>query len=164
MVGEGGRYSLFRGLMLLVGGLLMSGCTALVPAGSVISPLLGPAPPLQVTENTGVNLSRDNFVLVKTNVLGRSKGFSLLGFITIWPATLTEAMNRMYASAQMRPGEPQTLAHFSVERSGSYWFLYGIPRVEVRADVVQFIPEVKTRDQVKPEPAPTQPPDGNRLR
>ena len=161
MVSEGSRSSLFRGLMLLAGCWLMSGCAALVPAGSVISPLLGPAPPLQVTENTGVSLGRDNFVLVKTNVLGRSKGFSLLGFITIWPATLTQAMNRMYASAQMRPGEPQTLAHFSVERTGSYWILYGIPRVEVRADVVQFVPEVKTPEREKPKPAPTQPPDGS---
>lgn len=161
MASEASRSSIFRGLMLLAGCLMMSGCAALVPAGSVISPLLGPAPPLQVTENTSVSLGRDNFVLVKTNVVGRSRGFSLLGFITIWPATLTKAMNRMYASAQMRPGESQTLAHFAVERTGSYWILYGIPRVEVRADVVQFVPEVKTPKREKPKPAPTQPPDGS---
>jgi len=53
------------------------------------------------------------------------------------------------------------LAHFSVERTGSYWILYGIPRVEVRADVVQFVPEVKTPEREKPKPAPTQPPDGS---
>jgi len=93
-------------------------------------------------------------VLVKTNVLGKSKGFSLLGLITIYPATLTKAMNRMYSAAQMTPGQPQTLAHLIIEQSSSYWILFGIPQVQVRADIVQFSPEVK---HVEPEPVP-QPP------
>jgi hypothetical protein len=148
---------MFRNLIILAGCLLMSGCAGLVPAGSVISPLLGPPPPLQVTEQTTVKLARDNFMLVKTNVLGRSKGFSLLGLITICPATMTTALNRMYAAAQMRPGEPQTAAHLTVERSSSYWVLFGIPKVEVRADIVQFVPKAKTSERENPNPTSTQP-------
>jgi hypothetical protein len=152
-----------RGLILLVGCLLISGCAALAPAGSSVSPLLGPSPPMQITQQTSVKLARDNFVLVKTNVLGRSKGFSLLGLITICPATMTEAMTRMYAAAQMRPGKPQTVAHLTVERSSSYWVLFGIPNVDVRADIVQFIPKAKTSERVKPSRAPTPPPGKGRL-
>jgi hypothetical protein len=145
MPGGGSKCAVFGGLMLLAGGLLMSGCAALLPAGSMVGPLLGATPPLQVTDLTNVKLARDNFVLVKANVVGRSKGFSLLGFITICPATVTTAMNRLYAAAQMRPGEPQTMAHLTVERSSSYWVLFGIPQVEVRADVVKFIPKAKNK-------------------
>lgn len=145
MSGAGRRYSVFGGLMLLAGCLLMSGCAALVPAGSVVGPLLGATPALQATEQTNVKLARDNFVLVKSNVVGRSKGFSLLGLVTICPATATEAMTRLYAAADMRPGEPKTVAHLTVERSSSYWVLFGIPQVEVHADVVQFIPKAKNK-------------------
>ena len=93
--------------MLLAGGLLMSGCAALLPAGSMVGPLLGVTPPLQVTEQTNIKLARDNFVLVKTNVVGRSKGFSLLGFITICPATMTTAMNRLHAAAKCAQARPK---------------------------------------------------------
>ena len=118
---------------------------------------------MQITEQTGVKLARDNFVLVKTNVLGWSKGFSLLGLITICPATMTEAMSRMYAAAQMCPGKPQTVAHLTVERSSSYWVLFGIPKVEVRADIVQFVPKAKPRERLKPSRAPTPSPGKGRL-
>jgi hypothetical protein len=117
-----------------------------------------------VHQQTGVSLTQDNFVLVKTNVFGVSKGFSLLGFITICPATLSKAMDRMYASAQMRPGEPQTVANLIVERSGSFWILFGIPKVEVHADVVEFRPAVGASQRVKPEPPPAKPPEQSQSR
>ena len=107
---------MFRGLIFLVLCLLMNGCAALVPASSSVGSLLGGRPPLEIHEQTSVNLAQDNFVLVKTNAFGLSKGFSLLGFITICPATLTKAMDRMYASAQMHLGEPQAVANLIVEQ------------------------------------------------
>lgn len=148
-----------RGLVILALCLLASGCAGLAPAGSVLSPLQGGSVPLQVHEQTSVNLSQDNFVLVKTNVFGQSKGFSLLGFITICPATLTKAMNRMYASAEMRPGKPQTVAHLIVEHSSSYWILFGIPRTEVHADIVEFRTAAAASDRLMPKAAPGKPPD-----
>lgn len=129
----------------------MSGCTALAPVGPVTGSLLSGAPPQLVHQQTSVNLTQDNFVLVKTNVFGVSKGFSLLGFITICPATLSRAMDRMYASAQMRPGEPQAVANLVVERSGSFWILFGIPKVEVHADIVEFRPPVAASEGAKPK-------------
>lgn len=134
-----------KGILLVVPCALLSGCAAVAPLGSLIStPQSGP-PPLQVHEETTVSLARDNFSLMKTNVLGQSEGFSLLGIITIVPPTLTKAMNRMYASAEMEPGQPETVAHLVIEQTSSYWILFGIPKIEVRADIVEFKPEVKTK-------------------
>jgi Family of unknown function (DUF6567) len=148
-----------RIVILFVLGLLMSGCAALTPVNSSFGSLLGGHPPTEVHEQTSVNLAQGNFVLVKTNVVGRSKGFSLLGFITIYPATLTTAMSRMYAAAQMHPGEPQSVANLIVEHSGSFWILFGIPKVEVHADIVEFRPVVATSERVKPKRARSKPPD-----
>lgn len=123
-------------------GFLLSGCAALAPFSGLLSGVHGSAPAQEVHEQTDIKLAGDNFDTIKTNVVGTSKGFSLLGFITLYPATLTKAMNRMYGAAEMEPGRPQTTAHLIIEHSSSYWILFGIPKVEVRADVVQFKAEV----------------------
>ena len=137
-----------RIILCLAGASLLSGCAAITPFSSLVIAPTGP-PPLQVHEETSVKLARDNFLLIKTNVLGRSRGFSLLGILTIYPATLTKAMSRLYAGAQMHPGQPQTVAHLVIEQTGSYWILFGIPEVDVRADIVEFKPEA--RPSVTPE-------------
>jgi hypothetical protein len=85
-------------------------------------------------------LEQANFVEVKTNVVGQSKGFSLLGIITLVPARFGTAMDRLYAEAAMQPGRPQTLANLVTERSSTFLILYSIPRVSIRADVVEFVP------------------------
>jgi hypothetical protein len=142
---------------------LLTGCAAIAPISSLISSPSSGTPPLQVHEQTSVKLARDNFVLVRTNVVGRSRGFSLLGLITIYPATLSKAMNRLYAAAQMREGHPQTVAHLVIEQTSSYWILFGIPEVDARADIVEFIPSVKTQPRPSaPESPPPKPPDANR--
>ena len=140
---------MIRILLLLVLGSFMSGCAALAPLSAISHPP-GAAPAVQVHEQTSVNLARNNFTLVKTNVWGQSRGFSLLGFITIYPATLTKAMDRMYGAAAMQPGKPQTVAHLVVEQSSSYWILFAIPKIEARADIVEFNPEVKRAEIEKP--------------
>ena len=128
-----------RCILLLPMCWFLSGCASLVPFSSLLSTPTGP-PPLQVHEETSVKLAEDNFLLVKTNVLGRSHGFSLLGLITIVPATLTKAMNHLYAEAQMISGRPQTVSHLVIEQTSSYYILFGIPEVNVRADIVEFKP------------------------
>ena len=140
-------------VLLLVPCLLLTGCAALAPFGSLLSGPSGGPPPLQVHEQTSVELKEGNFALIKTNVMGQSKGFSLLGFITIYPATLTKAMSRLYAAAQMSQGDPQTVAHLIIEQTSSYYILFGIPRVDVRADIVEFKPELD-----RPRPPPRRPP------
>jgi hypothetical protein len=48
-------------------------------------------------------------------------------------------MDRLYGHAEVRPGAAQTLANVVVERSSTYLILYSIPRVSIRADVVEFV-------------------------
>ena len=50
-------------------------------------------------------------------------------------------MNRLYGAAEMHPGEPQTVAHLVIEQTSSYYILFGVPEVDVRADIVQFKPQ-----------------------
>ena len=123
-------------------------------AGLISSPLSSSAPGPQVHEETRVNLLRDNFVLVRTNVIGQSRGFSLFGLLTISPATLMKAIQRMYGQAHMSPGEPQTVTHLIIEQSSSFWLLFSIPKVQVCADIVQFRPGAQAPDGAKARPPP----------
>jgi len=126
----------------------LCGCASAVPAVSSGAGLIGQHPASAHTQ-TSVNLSQGNFVLVKTNVVGQSKGFSLLGFIPIYPARLTTAMDRLYANAEIQPGQSESLAHLITEHSSSYWILFSLPEVTARADVIQFIPKTESGDGAK---------------
>src|SRR5689334_12826432 len=108
-----GKY-FFRAIARLGPLLLLNGCAAVAPFTSLLT---GGAPTggVEVHTQTSVRLEAGNFVTVRTNVVGRSKGFALLGFITLKPATLDTALNQLYANAGADEGRPQTLAHLIVE-------------------------------------------------
>jgi len=89
---------------------------------------------------TEVKLTEGNFMTVKTNVVGEARGFSLFGFITMVPARFQTAMDQVYAKAEVKTGKPQVLGNVIMEKTSSYWILFSIPRVSVRADVVEFVP------------------------
>ena len=118
---------------------LLGGCAALpfLPASSALLPT--GAANADFHSGTAVRLEQANFATVKTNVTGQTKGFALLGLITIVPARFSTAMDRLYAHAEVRPGVAQTLANVVVERSSTYLILYSVPRVSIRADVVEFV-------------------------
>jgi hypothetical protein len=78
--------------------------------------------------------------VVKTNVVGQARGFALLGFITMVPARFQTAMDRLYTKAEMQSGQAQTLGNIIMEKSSAYWILFSIPRISVRADLVEFTP------------------------
>ena len=128
--------------------LLLGGCAALAPLAVPLLPNGSASGEFHTA--TTVKLEQANFATVKTNVVGQCKGFALLGIITIVPARLSTAMDRLYAQAQMQPGRPQTLANLVVERSSTFLILYSIPRVSIRADVVEFVPP----STAGPSPAP----------
>lgn len=134
--------------------IFMAGMTSLVGGCAALAPLAVPLLPngsanAEFHNATTVKLEQANFVTVKTNVVGQCKGFSLLGIITLVPARYSTAMDRMYAQAEMRQGQAQTLANMVVERSTTFLILYSIPRVSIRADVVEFVPS----SPVGPSPA-----------
>ncbi len=95
---------------------------------------------LEIHSGTEVRLQNANFIVTKTNVLGQSKGFSLLGVLTIVPAKFTTAASRLYTQAEMQQGRPQTLANMVMEKDSLYLVLFSIPRTAIRADVIEFIP------------------------
>ena len=119
---------------------LASGCAGIAASqftGFLNSPN---ATSLEIHNQTEVKLTESNFVTVKTNVIGQCDGFALLGVVTIVPAKFTRAMDRLYHKAEIPLGRPQTLADVIVEKTSSYWILFSIPKISVRADVVEFTP------------------------
>ena len=95
---------------------------------------------LEIHNQTEVKLTEGNFVTVKTNVVGQAQGFSLLGFISLVPARFQTAMDRLYTKAEVKTGKPQVLGNVVMEKTSANWILFSIPRVSVRADVVEFVP------------------------
>jgi hypothetical protein len=121
---------------------LVDGCAAMAPLGSAVSSV-NPAGTVGVFNTTEVLLQQKNFVIVKSNVIGQSKGFSLLGFITIVPAEFNKAMSRLNAQADLKPGTPRTLMNLALENESSYFILFSRPRTTIRADVIEFTPSTQ---------------------
>src|SRR5512146_1043391 len=98
--------------------LLCAGCAGV--AASQVPSTLGTLNPntstLEIHNQTELKLSEGNFSVMRTNVVGQSRGFSLLGFITLVPARFQTAMDRLYGKAQMQAGRPQTLGNLVMEK------------------------------------------------
>jgi hypothetical protein len=90
------------------------------------------------TSATQVDLSRKNFHIVKANAIGSSSGFELFGFIPFSAPTYTRAMADLYEKAGVTEGKAQTLTNVTQERSSLYLLLFSIPKLTVRADVIEF--------------------------
>jgi hypothetical protein len=142
----------FRLAALLGLAALGSGCAgmAAAPISSATS-LLSPAGAVEIHNQTVVRLDQDNFVVVKTNAAGKCRGFSLLGIIAMAPAKFSTALDRCYAHAAIESGKPQTLVNVVMERNTTYWILFSVPEVSVRADVVEFVP-AESPDEESMEP------------
>ena len=88
---------------------------------------------------TGVQLSGNNYKLLKAGARGQSSGFRLLGIIPFASPNYADAKEALYESV----GEPLTgrsvaLANQTEDRSSLYLILFSIPRVTITADVVEF--------------------------
>jgi len=131
---------------------LCGGCAS-GSALSVASLMGSPnASALEIHNNTDVRLQEKNFLVIRTNVMGQSSGFSLLGVLTIVPAKFTKAMSRLYVQAEMQPGRPQTLVNLVMEKEATYFILFSLPRTAIRADVIEFIPATPMDLQPRPPP------------
>jgi hypothetical protein len=103
-----------------------------------------------VLSSTHVTLMENNFRIVQTNVIGKSRGFKLLGLITIKPSSHTRAMSELYGKARVEPGRPQALANVVRENSSTFLILFSLPKVTIRADLIEFT----ERNAELPHPAP----------
>lgn len=138
-------------LLALFGLALAGGCSsvATLPLASVMGSPNASA--LEIRSGTEVRLQEANFIVTKTNVVGQSKGFSLLGILTIVPAKYTTAASRLYKQAEMQQGRSQTLANMVMEKDSTYLILFSIPRTAIRADVIEFIPPATNTSPRPPE-------------
>ena len=85
--------------------MLLTGCAG-VATTSFLSSLPGVSSQ-DIHNQTDVKLSKGNFVLIKTNVVGQSGGFALLGIITIVPAEFNTAFSRLYSRPAWSPENPK---------------------------------------------------------
>jgi len=91
--------------------------------------------------STSVDLAKSNYRIIKSNAIGESSGFSLLGFIPLVPPTYTDAMSDLYGKAGISEGKAQALVNVTQERSMLYLILFSIPKLTVRADIIEFLEE-----------------------
>jgi hypothetical protein len=117
---------------------VLTGCAAALPALPALSGLFSAPVGPQVLTTTTVNLSRQNFKIVKANAIGSSVGFSFLGLITLASPVYDEAISRLYQYAGVAEGKPQALVNVVHERSSNYFILFALPKITVRADVIEF--------------------------
>jgi hypothetical protein len=124
-------------------GLVSLPLTALAQLPVPISPdwLKGSEKTSGILNNTHVTLTGNNYVMVQTNVVARSRGFKILGLITLRSASYTEAMSRLYAKAQVKEGQPQAIANVVHESGGLNLILFQIPKIRIRADLIEFTDE-----------------------
>jgi hypothetical protein len=89
--------------------------------------------------STTVNLTGQNYKLIKGGARGESRGFRLLGVIPFASPTHASAKAHLYESV----GEPLTgkaiaLMNETEDRSLLYVILFSIPKLTVTADVIEF--------------------------
>ena len=95
---------------------------------------------LPVGSETRTDLSKNNYRVLKANVRGTDKGFWLLGFIPFVSPNYADAMKSLHEKVDME-GKPAALANVSKDRSYLYLILFGIPKITVTADVIEFTEE-----------------------
>lgn len=115
-------------------------------AGFVVSVLVGCTSMGVMPHGTGTttDLTRANFRIVKANVRGEDSGFWLLGFIPITSPSIINAMDQLQHQAGSE-GRAVTLVNVTQEERNAYFILFSIPRVVIRADAVEFLPEPRTQ-------------------
>ena len=91
------------------------------------------------SSGTQVNLTGNNYKVVKAGAKGHSSGFRLLGIVPFANPNYADAKADLYRSI----GEPLTgrslaLANQTEDKSSIYLILFSIPKVTVTADVVEF--------------------------
>ncbi|MDD2658685.1 MAG: hypothetical protein PHY54_03265 [Methylococcales bacterium] len=118
---------------------LLTGCAAALPALPALSGLIPASGGTQILTTTTVSLSKKNFKIVKANAVGRSVGFSLLGLFSLKSPCYEEAISRLYWSANVSEGKSQALVNVMHEQTSTYFILFSLPKITVRADIIEFI-------------------------
>ena len=82
-----------------------------------------------------VNLSRQNFKIVKANMIDSSVGFSFPGLITLKSLGYDEAISKLYRYTGVFERKAQALSNV-VHENG--FILFALPKRSPCADVIEF--------------------------
>jgi hypothetical protein len=121
---------------LLLVWLVVMGCAPVPPLPFTLPSGAGQASVLTLTE---VKLAQRNYRVVRTNVVGTSRGFALLGLITVKPPDATAALARLYEAGGIAEGKALALINVIQQSSAPYFILFSLPEITFRADVVEFV-------------------------
>ena len=117
-----------RGIMLLSVVVLISAILSSCSSPSGLARGIG----------TQVDLGKKNYRVVKSNAVGTSWGFWLLGIIPIVPTSHTGAITDMCEKSSLREGSAQAYINVAEEKSTISLILFSLPKLSVRADIVEF--------------------------
>ena len=117
---------------------LVTGCAPIPPLPFTL-PLPSGSGQTSVLTLTEVNLAQRNYRVVRTNVAGTSRGFALLGLITVKPPDAIEAFARLYEAGGISEGNALALINVLQQSSAPYFILFSLPEITFRADVVEFV-------------------------
>src|SRR5215475_7668162 len=120
---------------------VVAGCAPGTPLPFTL-PLSSGAGQASVLTLTEVHLAQRNYRVVRTNVTGSSRGFALLGLITLMPPDAIEALARLYEAGGMAEGHAIALINVLQYSSAPYFILFSLPEITFRADVVEFVDTV----------------------
>jgi len=125
---------------LLIICLFCAGCAAAPFAGSLASffPSFTGGQAQAIQSTTLVQLSSENYRILKKNVVGTDWGINFLGIIPIVPLSYAKAIGKLYESGEITEGKPLALINIFQQRSSLYFVLFSIPAIAFRADVVEF--------------------------
>lgn len=88
---------------------------------------------------TGVQLTGNNYRVIKAGASGESTGFYLLGFIPIVSPSYADAKSDLYGNVgRALEGRSVALANQTEDRSSLYLVIFSIPKVKISADVIEF--------------------------
>jgi hypothetical protein len=89
---------------------------------------------------TRVDLSQNNFRVIKTGAMGQSKGLWLLGVIPLFSPSASEAKTDLYEHLGRQMEHNATaLINVTEDWSVFYLILVAIPRITMTADLIEFV-------------------------
>lgn len=87
---------------------------------------------------TEVELGSNNYRIAQTGVTGSDWGWALFGLIPLGAPSMNSAMTELLAKVPAYQGSSMALVNVTEARHGSFWILFSIYSIELRADVVEF--------------------------
>ena len=92
------------------------------------------------TTQSSMHLDRANFRVIKASARGVDQGFNLFGFIPIVMPSVSDATDNLMHGIDAE-GRAVALTNVTQERQTVYLLLFSLPRIVIRADVIEFLPE-----------------------